>query len=66
MKIKQRNNGDWCMEHNGVEAPYNVVFHSPGIFSVIELDDEENEQPVALIKDQETCERLATEHFNLN
>ncbi|WP_157796370.1 hypothetical protein [Brucella intermedia] len=20
MKIRQRRNGDWCMEHNGVEA----------------------------------------------
>lgn len=61
MKIRERNNGDWCMEHNGVEAPYEVVCHAPGKFSVLDLDDE---QPIASLEDMVTCERLTSEHFN--
>lgn len=68
MKIKQRRNGEWCMEHNGVEAPYIVDCHTEGKFTVFDLDDQDNEDatPVAHLEDAETCERLALAHFQSN
>lgn len=63
MKIRQRRNGHWCMEHNGVEAPYDVEKESGGAFSVYDLDDEDHEKPIALRVDQDTAEALARAHF---
>jgi len=63
MKIRQRRNGDWCMEHNGVEAPYSVEKESGGAFSVYDLDDEDREKPIALHVDQDTAEALTRAHF---
>ena len=59
MKIRQRRNGQWCMEHDGVEAPFVVMAHAPDKFSVFDIDDEDLERPVADLEDAETCERLA-------
>ena len=46
MKIRQRNNGGWCMEHNGVEAPYVVVRLEDGLFMVFDIEDEEFLDPI--------------------
>lgn len=63
MKIRQRNNGGWCMEHNGVEAPYDVVCHAGVKFTVFDLDDEEWQSPIAVLEDAATAEHLALKHF---
>lgn len=64
MKIRQTKTGDWTMEHNGVEAPYDVVRHTPDKWSVFDIDDEDGDHPIADLEDIETCERLALAHFN--
>lgn len=61
MKIKQRQNGGWCMEHNGVEAPYAVTPVGQDKFNV--YDDDDLSEPIARRADAETCERLALAHF---
>ncbi|MEE9924009.1 MAG: hypothetical protein PBV01_11675 [Brucella anthropi] len=63
MKIRQRRNGDWCMENNGVEAPYVVTLVFGSLFSVFDLDDEDHEKPVAEAVDRETAEALTRAHF---
>lgn len=63
MKIRQRRNGDWCMEHRGTEAPYDVLNDGPGLFSVFDLEDEDHEKPVALHVDVATAEALTLAHF---
>lgn len=63
MKIRQRRNGDWCMEHNGVEAPYEVVPRAPDKWDVWDYDDDAHENPVARLESTEVAERLALAHF---
>ncbi|TYC51645.1 hypothetical protein FMN50_20405 [Rhodobacterales bacterium] len=63
MKILRRNNGDWLMEHNGAEAPYDVVCHVEGKFSVFDMDDDMGDDPVASLENRETAERLTQKHF---
>lgn len=59
MNIRRRANGGWCMEHNGVEAPYDVVCHVEGKFSVFDMDDEFGEESVVALEDTETCRTSA-------
>ncbi len=66
MKILQRRNGDWCMEHNGVEAPFEVICQAEDKFTVLDLDDEDGEHPVAYLEDRETAERLALQFHERN
>ncbi|KAB2666774.1 hypothetical protein F9K91_02215 [Brucella tritici] len=63
MKIRQRRNGEWCMEHNGVEAPYDVEKERGEAFSVYDLEDEDREKPIAFHVDQDTAEALTRAHF---
>ncbi|WP_067216661.1 hypothetical protein [Stappia indica] len=65
MKIRQRRNGDWCMEHDDTEAPFTVLCHAVGKFSVFDLDDEDLERPLADLEDAETCERIAAAHMRV-
>lgn len=62
MKIRQRRNGNWCMEHNGVEAPYEVIKRTDDKFDVFDVDDDET--PIASLESAEVCERLALAHYN--
>lgn len=64
MKILRRNNGGWCMEHNGCEAPYLVVSYKPGTFTVYDDDDDARENPIAHNESPEACERLALAHYD--
>jgi len=66
MKIRRRNNGNWCMEHNGVEAPYEVVCHTDDKFTVLDLDDEAGEHPIAHLESRERAEALTSQHFQSN
>lgn len=52
------------MEHNGDEAPFEVICHAPGKFTVFDFDDHDGEHPVASLEDAETSERLALAHFD--
>ncbi len=61
MKIRQRNNGGWCMEHNGVEAPYEVFCNEEDKFTVFDLEDDDT--PIANLQDAITAERLTLEHY---
>lgn len=65
MKIRKTNGGGWCMEHNGVEAPYVVVAQgNDGTFVIFDLDDgDEEEMPIA-VGDADHCEAEALKHFN--
>lgn len=63
MKIRQRRNGDWCMEHDGVEAPFVVIARSADKFDLYDLDDDDLENPLAQLEDAKTCERIAVAHM---
>lgn len=64
MKIRQRNNGHWVMEHKGVEAPYVVIPKGNNKFSVFDIDDENFENPIADSKLAVTCEEIARWDFD--
>ena len=65
MKILPRNGGGYVMEHNGTEAPYEVIKHNDADeWSVIDIEDEYGETPVADLVRKAEAERLALEHFN--
>jgi len=65
MKIHPRNGGGYVMEHNGCEAPYEVIKDNDADqWSVIDVDDEFGENPIADGVRKAEAERLALEHFN--
>lgn len=45
------------MEHNGVEAPYEVIKRTDDKFDVFDLDDDET--PIASLESADVCERMA-------
>ena len=63
MKILLRHNREWCMEHNGVEAPYVVKVDIDGAFSVFCIEDEDQVAPIAVRLDREAAEALTLAHF---
>ncbi|MEO1110128.1 MAG: hypothetical protein AAFX90_19615 [Pseudomonadota bacterium] len=63
MKILRRNNGRFCMEHNGCEAPYLVVSYVSGTFSVYDDDDDCLENPIVYNESKDACERRALDHM---
>lgn len=67
MRIRQRNNGEWCMTHNGVEAPY-VVDAGPPIlprrFTIYALTDSDENELLAHGVTAGVCEAVALCHFN--
>ena len=66
MKIRQRNNGQWCMEHNGVEAPYLVTRNYPiRSFNVIALGDGDEDKPEVVVNSatKEEAERATLKHY---
>lgn len=63
MQVLKRNNGDWCMEHNGTEAPYVVLQEEDGLFSVFDIEDDDFENPVVKNATAMAAARIAAAHF---
>lgn len=65
MKILKRRNGDWCMEHNGVEAPYVVIENENQTFTVYEIGDYDLcGELVAASQTKPRAENNTLKHFN--
>lgn len=64
MKIHRRKHGGWVMEHNGVEAPYDVVAHLDGTFTVYDVEDEDRTRPIVDRQPRNISQIAALAHYH--
>ncbi|MBP0583406.1 hypothetical protein J8I29_29060 [Labrys sp. LIt4] len=62
MVIKRGQDNKWFIEHEGAQAPYEVIYAGDGIFSIFYIVDEATKYPVAVLQDAKSCERMALMH----
>lgn len=65
MKIRQRPDGRWYMEHGGAEAPFTVLCRGEDKFDLFDHDDADIVNPLVEGGDAATCEAAALQHGGL-